>query len=60
MFLNRNLPLRKFGRYQTDEGGIGAAISKLERLDSDDPDVAKLAARVGHNDVVNEDVRRET
>lgn len=60
MFLNTNLPLRKFGKYQPDEGGIGAAISKLERLDSNDPDVAKLVARVGHSDVANEDIRRET
>lgn len=52
--------MRKFGKYQPDEGGIGATISKLERLDSNDPDVAKLTARVGHNDILNDDIRRET
>ena len=45
-----NLPLRKLGKYHSEEGGIGETISKLERLDSDDPDVAKLTARVMQND----------
>lgn len=58
MFLNKDLSLRKFGQYQTDEDGIGAAISKLERLDRDDPDVAKLAARVEQHDVAKDDARQ--
>lgn len=51
MFLESRLPLRKFGRY-ADEGGVGAAISKLERRDTQDPDVEKLTARVTHNDII--------
>ena len=59
MFLDSNLPLRKFGRYHSDEGGIGAAISKLERLDRDDPDVAKLTNRVVE-DEISHDTRNVT
>lgn len=60
MFFNSNLPLRKFGQYHSDEGGIGAAISRLERLDHDDPDIAKLAARVTHSDISHDITRPET
>ena len=38
------LPLRKFNQYR-GEDGVGAAISRLERLESDD-DVLKAKARV--------------
>ncbi len=38
------LPLRKFGQYR-GEDGVGAAISRLERLESDD-DVIKAKTRV--------------
>lgn len=34
------LPLRKFNKYRS-EGGVGAAISRLERQDSEGDDVIK-------------------
>jgi hypothetical protein len=36
------VPLRKFGQYQSRPDGVGAAVSRLERLDSDDPTITKL------------------
>ena len=36
------LPLRKFGEYQGGTDGVGAAVSRLERLDSDHPTVSKV------------------
>lgn len=51
MFVHRDLPLRKFGGFKSDEGGVGAAISKLEALDREDPGVAKLTARVAHEGI---------
>ena len=36
------VPLRQFGGYQSGANGIGAAVSKLERLDSDGAAVSKL------------------
>lgn len=57
MFLDSKLPLRKFGGYQSDEGGVGAVISKLERRDRGDPDVAKLTARITHNDITAADAK---
>jgi hypothetical protein len=36
------VPLRKFGQYVTSPDGVGAALSRLERLDSNDPTIAKL------------------
>lgn len=36
------VPLRKFSQYQAQAGGVGAAMSRLERLDSNDPTVTKL------------------
>jgi hypothetical protein len=41
------VPLRKFRDYQTNEDGVGAAVSRLERLEGDDPSVAKLHLRAG-------------
>jgi hypothetical protein len=38
-----NVPLRKFGSYESVDG-VGAAISRIERLD-EDPSVTKLAHR---------------
>lgn len=55
MFVHRDLPLRKFDGFRSDEGGVGAAISKLEALDREDPGVAKLTARVAHEGVSIED-----
>jgi hypothetical protein len=40
------LPLRKFRNYQTNANGIGAAISKLERLE-DDPALTKIPVHAG-------------
>lgn len=40
------IPLRKFSKYQAS--GIGAAVSRLERLENDDPTITKL--QVDHND----------
>ena len=42
MFENK-VPLRKFGTYESVDG-VGAAISRIERLD-EDPSVTKLAHR---------------
>lgn len=36
------VPLRKFGKYETSPDGVGAAMSRLERLDSNDPTITKL------------------
>ena len=36
------VPLRKFRHYQTSESGVGAAVSRLERLESDDQKLAKV------------------
>jgi hypothetical protein len=36
------LPLRKFRDYQSNEDGVGAAVSRLERLEGDDPAMAKI------------------
>ena len=36
------VPLRKFGDYQSGADGIGAAVSKLERLDEDDAKISKI------------------
>ena len=36
------VPLRKFGQYQSSPDGVGAAVSRLERLDSDDSTLTKL------------------
>lgn len=36
------LSLRKFGEYQSSGDGVGAAMSRLERLDSNDPKVSKV------------------
>lgn len=36
------LPLRKFKNYQTNEDGIGAAVSRLERMDGEQPSMAKI------------------
>lgn len=36
------VPLRKFGKYQAQAGGVGEAMSRLERLDSNDPTVTKV------------------
>ena len=37
-----NVPLRKFGSYEASPDGVGAALSRLERLDSNDPTITKL------------------
>lgn len=42
------LPLRKFGQYQSSADGVGAAMSRLERLDSNDPTETKF--HVAHNE----------
>jgi MFS transporter, SP family, sugar:H+ symporter len=36
------LPLRKFRDYRSNEDGVGAAVSRLERLEGDDPAMAKI------------------
>ena len=36
------IPIRKFGQYETSPDGVGAAVSRLERLDSNDPTITKL------------------
>lgn len=46
-------PLRKFGKYQSDEDGIGAAVTRIERRDKNDPTIAKIHAQI-HSDSVDE------
>ena len=46
------VPLRKFGNYQSDPDGIGSAVSRIERLESDDTAVAKMQAHI-HSDSLN-------
>ena len=45
------VPLRGFGQFETDQDGVGAAVSRLERLDSDDPRTAKLHANAYTDEV---------
>ena len=51
------VPLRGFGNHVTDQDGIGAAVSRIERLDRDDPRTAKLHANA-QIDEVDETERR--
>lgn len=43
------LPLRKFRNYQANEDGVGAAVSRLERLQGEDPTIAKLQVHAGED-----------
>lgn len=40
------LALRKFRNYRGSEDGVGAAVSRLERLEGDQPSLAKIQVRV--------------
>ena len=48
-------PMRKFGKYETDADGIGAGVTRIERMDETDLTAAKVHALVTQRGSFGED-----